>query len=269
VNFKVCKEAAVRLEYYHVDAFTEEAFSGNPAVVCFLDEWLPDDVMQKIALENGVSETAFLVKGTNDYRIRWFTPKVEVDLCGHATLASAHVLFHHKGVSDEAVHFISNADTLIVQDTGSMLVLNFPARPPVPCVAPPELAAALGQIPLEVLASRDYLVLLPSESSVRSLEPDMVLLRRLDRFGLIVTAKGEQADFVSRFFCPAEGIPEDPVTGSAHCTLIPFWAKKLGKSSLNALQVSPRGGRLYCQYLGDRVRIGGQAVTYSQGFIEF
>jgi predicted PhzF superfamily epimerase YddE/YHI9 len=224
--------------------------------------------MQKIALENGVSETAFLVTGTNDYRIRWFTPKVEVDLCGHATLASAHVLIHHKGVSNEAVHFISNSDTLIVENTGQMLVLNFPSRPPVPCIAPPELSAALGQIPLEVLASRDYLVLLPSEEIVRNLEPDMTLLRNLDRFGLIVTAKGEKADFVSRFFCPGEGIPEDPVTGSAHCTLIPYWAEKLSKSYLIALQVSFRGGWLYCQHLGDRVRIGGHAVTYSQGFIE-
>lgn len=259
----------MRLEYYHIDAFAEEAFSGNPAGVCFLNQWLPDDVMQKIALENGVPETAFIVTGTNDYKIRWFTPKVEVDLCGHATLASAHVLFHHKGVSDKAIHFISNSETLMVENTGKMLVLNFPSRPPFPCVAPPELASALGQIPLEVLASRDYLVLLPSEEIVRNLEPDMALLRRLDRFGLIVTAKGEKADFVSRFFCPGEGIPEDPVTGSSHCTLIPYWAKKLGKTSLDALQVSPRGGRLCCQYLGDRVRIGGRAVTYSQGFIEF
>ena len=258
----------MRLEYYHVDAFAEVAFSGNPAGVCFLDRWLPDDVMQKIALENSVPETAFIVTGANDYRIRWFTPKVEVDLCGHATLASAHVLFHHKGVSDEAVQFISNSDTLMVENTGQMLVLNFPSRPPVPCIAPPELALVLGQIPLEVLASRDYLVLLPSESNVRNLEPDMDLLRRLDKFGLIVTAKGEQADFVSRFFCPGGGIPEDPVTGSSHCTLIPYWARKLGKSSLKALQVSPRGGWLYCHYLGDRVRIGGHAVTYSQGFIE-
>lgn len=258
----------MRLEYYHIDAFTEEVFSGNPAGVCFLNQWLSDTVMQKIALENGVSETAFLVPGTAGYRIRWFTPEVEVDLCGHATLASAHVLFRHKGVTGDTIHFVSNSDTLSVENDGQMLVLNFPSRPPGPCTAPVELVAALGKTPLEVLASRDYLVLLPSEESVINLNPDMTLLKKLDRFGLIVTAKGKKADFVSRFFCPGEGIPEDPVTGSAHCTLIPYWAKKLGKSSLMALQVSPRGGRLYCQYLGDRVKIGGHAVTYSQGFIE-
>jgi PhzF family phenazine biosynthesis protein len=258
----------MKIEYYHVDAFTDKPFSGNPAGVCLLNRWLPDELMQKIAFENGLSETAFIVFEKDNYRIRWFTPEVEVDLCGHATLASAHVLFHHKGVVSSVISLRSNTEFLVVSKKEEILVLNFPSRPAVPSAVHPLLAQALGYNPVEVLSSRDYLAVYPSEEIVRNLKPDMALLSQLDKFGIIVTAPGNKVDFVSRFFCPRQGIPEDPVTGSAHCTLIPYWSKRLSKPVMTALQVSRRGGRLFCENAGERVNIGGQAVTYSQGFIE-
>jgi predicted PhzF superfamily epimerase YddE/YHI9 len=258
----------MKIEFFHVDAFTEKPFSGNPAGVCLLDQWISDELMQHIAFENGLSETAFIVPEAAYYRIRWFTPEVEVDLCGHATLALAHVLFHHKGRTSPIITFRSNTDSLIVEKVGHKLVLDFPSRPPVSCKTPSILKQALGYDPVEVLCSRDYLVVYPTEEIVRNLKPDMVLLSQIDKFGVIVTAPGNEGDFVSRFFCPGEGIPEDPVTGSAHCTLIPYWSKRLSKSVMVAQQVSLRGGRLFCEDAGDRVKIGGHAVTFLQGYIE-
>jgi PhzF family phenazine biosynthesis protein len=256
----------MQIEFFHIDAFTDQAFAGNPAGVCLLDKWLPADLMQRIAFENGLSETAFIVPAGPYFEIRWFSPKVEVDLCGHTTLASAHVLFRHKGFKGSSIEFHSNTDCLMVEKTGDILVLDFPARPPVPCPTPRGLIQALSRQPIEVLSARDYLAVFPSEEIVRKLKPDITLLSQLDK-AVIVTARGKDVDFVSRFFAPIYGIPEDPVTGSSHCTLIPYWSKKLSKSSLVALQVSPRGGRLYCQNQGDRVKIGGNAVTYLEGHL--
>jgi predicted PhzF superfamily epimerase YddE/YHI9 len=259
----------VKIEFYHIDSFAGSVFKGNPAGVCLLEKPLPPETMQRIAFENNLSETAFVLKDNNGYQIRWFTPGVEVDLCGHGTLASAHVLFNHKGVKSAKLEFASRSGALSVEKTGEWLYLDFPARPPMSCDGPPELLKALVYKPVKVMASvRDYLAIFATEGIVKKLAPDMERLKRLDKFGVIVTAPGDKVDFVSRFFCPGEGIPEDPVTGSAHCTLIPYWAEQLGKNDLNALQVSARGGQLNCRYLGDRVKIGGQAVTYSQGWIE-
>jgi len=256
----------MQIEFFHIDAFTDQAFAGNPAGVCLLNKWLPVDLMQRIASENGLSETTFVVPAGPHFEIRWFTPKVEMDLCGHGTLASAHVLFRHKGFTGSSIEFHSNTDRLMVEKTGDVLALDFPARPPVPCPMLPGLIQALSQQPIEVLSARDYLVVFPSEEIVRKLKPDMALLSQVDK-AVIVTARGKEVDFVSRFFAPIYGIPEDPVTGSSHCTLIPYWSKQLSKSSLVALQVSPRGGRLYCQNQGDRVKIGGNAITYLQGYL--
>jgi PhzF family phenazine biosynthesis protein len=241
--------------------------------VCLLREWLPDAVMQSIAAENNLPETAFVLRGRERIELRWFTPTVEVDLCGHATLAAAHVLFAHVGTPKGApvvrIEFLSKSGPLAVERDGELLVLDFPSRPPAACKAPEALVRGLGSAPVEVLGSRDYLCVYEREEDVASLRPDMTLLAGLDRFGVIVTAPGSGAvDFVSRFFAPGDGIPEDPVTGSAHCTLIPYWSGRLGKSHLSARQISARGGELSCSLVGDRVRIGGRAVTYLSGEIE-
>jgi PhzF family phenazine biosynthesis protein len=257
----------MKIEYFHVDAFTDAVFGGNPAGVCLLDEWLPAAMMEKIAAENRHSETAFLIAADNHYEIRWFTPKMEVSLCGHATLASAHVLYDHKGHAGSRIDFQSRFDHLAVEKDGGLLYLDFPSQPVSTIEAPSGLEPALGEKPLEVLGERRYLVRLDSEKIVRDLKPDMDLLSKIDK-PVIVTAPGVEADFVSRFFAPAFGIPEDPVTGSAHCTLIPYWSQKLGKKKLTAFQASARGGRLYCEDKGERVKIGGKAVTYMQGWIE-
>jgi PhzF family phenazine biosynthesis protein len=234
-----------------------------------LDKPLPPETMQRIAFENNLSETAFVVMDKKGFQVRWFTPAVEVDLCGHGTLATAHVLFNVKGSKTAKLEFASKSGILGVEKEGDWLFLDFPARPPMPCDTPPELLKALVYKPVKVMASvRDYLAIFPTEAIVKKLTPDMEILKRLDKFGVIVTAPGDKVDFVSRFFCPGEGIPEDPVTGSAHCTLIPYWAEQLEKNELNALQVSARGGKLKCRNLGERVKIGGQAVVYSQGWIE-
>lgn len=256
----------MKIEFYQVDAFTSEVFRGNPAGVCVLDEWLPEDTMQNIAAENNLSETAFIIPAGQKYEIRWFTPRIEVNLCGHATLASAHVLYRHKDISKPGIEFHSKSGPLMVEKNGDILILDFPSRPPSICEIPPLLEKGLGLHPLEVLEDWNYLVLLPSEETVRKLTPDMTILGQLDK-SVIVTAPGEEADFVSRFFAPILGIPEDPVTGSSHCTLIPYWSKRLSKTTLVAYQVSVRGGKLYCQDIGDRVKIGGNAVTYLQGYI--
>jgi PhzF family phenazine biosynthesis protein len=259
----------MQIPIYHVDAFTDEIFAGNPAAVCPLESWLPDDVLQKIAMENALSETAFFVPIECGYHIRWFTAEVEVDLCGHATLASAHVITRHLHPSLQMVSFQSQSGELIVGVEGDLLTLNFPSRPPEPCNAPGIILEAIPVQPVEVWKARDYMLVYEDEETVRNMQPNQSLLNQpdLNLSWIIVTAPGEQVDFVSRFFCPGASIFEDPVTGSAHCTLIPYWSERLGKTSLLARQVSARGGTLRCQNLGERVLISGQAVTYLEGRI--
>lgn len=259
----------MRLPLYQVDAFTDRLFAGNPAAVCPLDSWLDDATLQAIAAENNLAETAYFVaSGENRYDLRWFTPTVEVDLCGHATLASAYVLLTRLTPQANAVTFDTRSGPLSVTRDGTRFTLDFPALPPGPCEPHPDLLAALGGAPETVLAARVYMVVYGSEAEVRALQPDMTRLAQLDRFAVIVTAPGEKSDFVSRFFAPAKGIPEDPVTGSAHCTLVPYWADRLGKTRLHARQVSARGGDLWCELAGDRVRMSGHAVLYLEGTIE-
>lgn len=252
---------------YQIDAFTSKVFSGNAAAVCPLEEWLEDSVMQSIAAENNLSETAFFVKEESGYRIRWFTPVREVDLCGHATLASGFVFFKYINPDSNKVEFNSKSGPLSVSRAGEYLSLDFPAQPPKPCEAPPALLAGLRKEPAEVLCSEDFLVVYPSQKEIVGLQPDFAQLNKLGLRGVMVTAKGDNVDFVSRFFAPTYGIDEDPVTGSAHCELTPFWAERLGKSELHALQLSKRGGELFCKLARDRVIISGQAVEYMRGSI--
>jgi PhzF family phenazine biosynthesis protein len=259
----------MHIPIYQIDAFTSSLFAGNPAAVCPLDRWLDDATLQSIAAENNLSETAFLFRRNGHYDLRWFTPTVEVDLCGHATLASAFVIFTELETTKDVASFETRSGTLVVRRDGDMLTMDFPARPPSDCTPPEALLKALGQSPVAVLASRDYFIVYETEEQVRSLQPNMELLRSLDRQGVIVTAAGNDVDFVSRYFAPAAGIPEDPVTGSAHCTLAPYWSERLGKIRLRALQVSARGGELWCEHRGDRVLIAGQAVKYLHGTIRF
>jgi len=255
----------MNIPYYQVDAFTSRLFSGNPAGVCILADWLPDATLQSIAAENNLAETAFVVPRDSCFDLRWFTPALEMDLCGHATLASAHVLYRHQGYRDSAVRFQTRAGLLTVTRSDDLLTLDFPARPAAECPAPADLIEGLGRTPTTTAKARDYLAVFDTEQTVRELRPNMAALMRLDCLGIIVTAPGEHCDFVSRFFAPRAGIPEDPVTGSAHCTLVPYWSQRLGRSQLRALQVSPRGGELFCEQRGDRVGIAGRAVTYSSG----
>jgi len=255
----------MRLPIFQIDAFADRPFAGNPAAVVILQEWLPDTLMQAIAVENNLAETAFLVKEPGGWHIRWFTPELEIDLCGHATLASAFVVFNELQESGACLRFASMSGPLSVERQGEMLVLDFPSRPPEPCAAPEGLFAALGMSPRPVAKARDHFLVMESEAEVAALCPDFAALDKVDSFGAIVTAPGDKVDFVSRFFTPAAGIPEDPVTGSAHCTLIPYWAQRLGKTRLSARQISRRGGDLDCELRGERVRIGGRAVKVLQG----
>lgn len=257
----------MEIAFYQIDAFASRVFAGNPAGVCLLDEWLPDDAMQSIAAENNLSETAFLVSQGDLYGLRWFTPTVEVDLCGHATLASGHVIFDYVRRGATRVEFQSQSGRLSVERKRDLLFLDFPSRKALPSAAPEGLAAMLRSAPSEVLSSRDLMVVFDDESAVRSLDPDLEAVAKLDAFALIATAPGKDSDFVSRFFAPRVGIPEDPVTGSAHCTLIPYWAARLGKKDLHAFQLSKRGGELFCEDRGERVSIGGRCVTYLSGTI--
>ena len=252
---------------YQIDAFTNKLFHGNPAAVCPLEDWLEDQKLQAIAAENNLSETAFFVEQNGHYELRWFTPVTEVDLCGHATLASAFVIFNFINTSLSAVEFSTKSGILKVERNGSLLSMDFPSRPGSPTSIPDPLTRGLGVEPDEVLLSRDYLVVYDSEDKIRSLQPQMDYLLKVDCLGIIVTSPGKNSDFVSRFFAPKAGIPEDPVTGSAHCTLVPYWAKRLGKRELHAYQLSQRGGELYCEDLGERVKIAGEAVLYMQGSI--
>jgi PhzF family phenazine biosynthesis protein len=257
----------VKLPIYQVDAFARRLFAGNPAAVCPLNEWLDDATMQSIAAENNLSETAFLVRRGECYDLRWFTPVSEVDLCGHATLGSAFVVFEYLDRDARSVRFNTRSGELRVERKGDLLSMDFPARPPQACEPDTALAAALGKAPQELWASRDYMAVYESEEEVRALAPDMKALAAVGHFAAIVTAPGREADFVSRFFAPAGGVDEDPVTGSAHCTLVPYWSKRLGKTELRALQVSSRGGELFCRDRGDRVEMAGRAVPYLEGFI--
>jgi PhzF family phenazine biosynthesis protein len=258
-----------RLRLYQVDAFSSQVFGGNPAAVCPLDAWLPDDVLQAIAAENNLSETAFVLRDeVRGWQIRWFTPTQEVDLCGHATLAAAYILFTRLAPGLERAQFNSRSGPLVVtEQEGEWMEMDFPSRPPEPCALPEGLVEALGATPRETLLSRDLLAVFDTEEQVRALAPDMAKLGALEFFGVTATARGSEADFVSRFFAPRVGVPEDPVTGSAHCTLVPYWAKTLGKKQLLAHQVSHRGGVLQCEDRGERVGIAGQAVLYLEGYI--
>lgn len=266
---------AMRLPIYQVDAFTDRVFAGNPAAVVPLESWLPDSQLQAIAAENNLAETAFFTRSgqgvEGGYELRWFTPAVEVDLCGHATLATAFVISTILEPGRAHMDFATRqAGTLTVTRDGDRYTLDFPCRPASPAEQPdPNLLAALGgPAPVAVLSGRDYLVVYESADAVRALAPDMALLSKLDLWAVCVTAPGEGGvDFVSRLFAPAQGIPEDPVTGSTHCMLTPYWAERLGKTVLKARQVSARGGDLLCELAGDRVKIGGQAVLYLEGSI--
>jgi PhzF family phenazine biosynthesis protein len=257
----------MQIPIHQVDAFSGRVFAGNPAAVCPLESWLADEQMQSIAAENNLSETAFFVPEGEGYRLRWFTPVTEVDLCGHATLASAFVVFRYLAPQLERVLFQTRSGQLVVSRRGDRLSMDFPSRPPAAVEPHPQLIPALGMQPKDVLAARDYMLVYETEEQVRSLKPDMARLAEVDRFAVMVTAPGRDCDFVSRFFAPAKGVPEDPVTGSAHCTLIPYWSRRLGKKRLFARQVSPRGGELWCEDRGERVLISGQAVEFLSGTI--
>lgn len=264
-----CESRRVRVPYFQIDAFASRVFSGNPAGVCLLESWLPEDVLQNIAAENSLSETAFVVPRGQEFDLRWFTPETEVDLCGHATLASAFVLFTERGFASESARFHTRSGILSATHKESVITLDFPAWPAVSCQAPADLVEGLGWMPGEVHTSgSDFLVVLGSEADIRALEPDMEALSALDCRGVIVTAPGSDADFVSRFFAPKLGIPEDPVTGSAHSALIPYWSARLGKSTLFARQLSRRGGEIFCEARGERVGIGGRAALYSRAHLE-
>ena len=257
----------MHLSIFQVDAFTKKTFGGNPAAICPLDEWLDAETMQRIALENNLSETAFFVKNQDVYDLRWFTPTFEIDLCGHATLASAFVLFELLGAKENILRFQTKSGILTVEKENDLLVLDFPSRPAESCEIPENLVEAIGRAPKEVLKSRDYLMVYESEDEVREINPNFAELLKIDTHAVIVTAKGNESDFVSRFFAPEVGVFEDPVTGSAHCTLIPYWAEKLGKEQFYAKQISARGGELFCKLKGDRVKIGGNATLYLKGEI--
>jgi PhzF family phenazine biosynthesis protein len=259
----------MKLRIYQVDAFTDKIFSGNPAAVCPLNEWLPDEVMQNIALENNLAETAFYVKDGDRYQIRWFTPTVEVDLCGHATLASAHVLFHHENHEGNKITFYSyRSGILNVSKNMDMLTLDFPADSIREIEWPTAMHSGFSHVPKEAYQGKtDYLLVYESEDQIKNIEPNYPVIATWKVRGVIVTAKGNEVDFVSRFFAPQSGVNEDPVTGSAHTTLTPYWSDKLGKTELSAIQLSYRKGFLQCKNLGNRIHISGHARTYLIGEI--
>lgn len=261
----------MRQKIYQIDAFTSQTFGGNPAAVCILDSWLSPELMQQIAQENNLAETAFAVKKDDQYDIRWFTPEVEVDLCGHATLATAFVLFHFYEFDENTIQFYSNRSgnlTVNKADNG-WLTLDFPTDNLIAIQNIEELDTAIGQAPIKTLKGKtDYMMVYQSQKEIEALEPNHHLLGKLDVRGVIVTAPGDEVDFVSRFFAPACGIPEDPVTGSAHTSLSPYWSEVFDKTKMTAKQLSQRGGDLVCEYLGERVKISGKAVLYLTGEID-
>lgn len=252
----------MKLRQYQIDAFARRPFEGNPAAVCPLQTWPDDSLLQAIAQENNLSETAYFVPAGRGYHLRWFAPLVEVDLCGHATLAAAYVLFELLGHADDAIRFQTRSGELTVTREGDLLVMDFPARPPVPCNTPAALVDGIGHQPDEVLLADDYIVALPSQADVHGLIPDMSCFMNLGHRGVVVTAPGDgvELDFVCRFFAPKYGVAEDPVTGSAYCELAPYWQRRLGKSEFRARQLSRRGGEVRCAARGERVSIAGPAV---------
>jgi PhzF family phenazine biosynthesis protein len=259
----------MKIPIYQVDAFTSEVFLGNPAAVCILESWIDDNMLQSIAAENNLSETAFLVRNDDGFDLRWFTPTTEVALCGHATLASAFVLFTCQDWAEEEIRFRTRkSGQLVVGKRNGLLEMDFPSRPVHSMNPPSGLKEALGVSPLAILGSaEDLLMVVDSERAVRELKPDFSALERLECRGTIVTSRGTQSDFVSRCFAPRFGVPEDPVTGSAHCVLVPYWSRELHKKNLHAFQVSKRGGELFCVDAGDRVKISGRAVLYLEGVV--
>ena len=258
----------MKIPIYQIDAFANAPFTGNPAAVCPLQSWLPDQVMQSIAAENNLSETAFFVPTENGFHIRWFTPVAEVDLCGHATLATAYVLFNCLGEKSDTISFESKSGVLKVVRKEELLVLDFPAQPPVLCDMPDEIVRAFKAKPVECLKSEDYIVVFENEEDVVLAKPDFYEVSKLDLRGVAITAKSNKYDFVARFFGPKLGINEDPVTGSAYTQLVPYWSELLGVNKLHAKQLSKRGGELLCELVGDRVNIAGRAVKYLTGEIE-
>ena len=258
----------MELTLYQIDAFADRPFEGNPAAVCPLDEWLPDEIMQLIAEENNLSETAFYIPlGDESFQIRWFTPKTEVNLCGHATLAAAYVIFDIKGFKGKKIIFQSRSGKLEVRKRDSLFEMDFPSQTPMPCDIPKELEKALNIRPINYLKSEDYLIIFKTEEDLRNLKPNYELLKKLDLRGVIATARSEKYDFVLRFFAPKLGIKEDPVTGSAFTQLAPYWSKILEKQKMRAKQISKRGGEVFCEFRGERVIIAGKAVKYLEGKI--
>jgi len=264
----------MRIALYQVDAFTDSVFAGNPAAVCPLGAWLDDDMLQAIAAENNLSETAFFVPEGEGFRLRWFTPTTEVDLCGHATLAAAHVIFEHLRPQRDSIElesriqFESKSGPLVVTRDGGRIRLDFPAIPAEPAEPPSGLVEALGATPTELLRAKKLLAVFESEDDVRGIAPDFEALKRTAPYGIVISAPGKTHDFVSRFFHPAICIPEDPVTGAAHCVLTPYWAKRIGKTTLHARQISERGGDVWCELHGDRVHLSGHTVLYLRGEID-
>lgn len=257
----------MEIRIYQVDAFANKTFEGNPAAVCPLDTWLPNELLQQIAEENNLSETAFFVAENESFALRWFTPEEEVDLCGHATLASAHVLFHHLGYSKESISFYTKSGILKVKRAESGYSMSFPASLPEPTKIPHELAVGLGIKPKLTLAAFDYIVVLENEAQVQAITPDLSMLQKLDLRGVVITALGDEVDFVSRCFFPSLSVNEDPVTGSAHCELAPYWSKQLGKNQLIGQQLSKRTGLVKCKVIDDKVILEGNAVDYMSGII--
>lgn len=258
----------MELTLYQIDAFANKAFEGNPAAICPLKEWLPDKLMQAIAMENNLSETAYFVPTVSGYHIRWFTPKHEVDLCGHATLASAYVIFNLLGHEGAEIVFDSRSGPLTVTRKADWLEMDFPTQVPEPCPTPEPIIKAFAKAPTECLKAGDYIVVFEDENSIINADPNMMHLSELDLRGVAITAPGKDYDFVTRFFAPKYGINEDPVTGSAFTQLVPYWSKKLGKTEFSAKQISARGGEVGCVYAGDRIKISGTAVKYMVGTIE-
>jgi len=258
-----------KIPIYQVDAFSSHIFHGNPAAVCPLEEWLPDDIMQKIAMENNLSETAFFIESNNKFYIRWFTPKAELDLAGHPTLATAHVILKELNKKIENLVFETKlGDILNVTIENDLYSMDFPSRPPKTVSYNNNVYEALGKRPLEILAYRDLIVVYENQKDISSIIPDLEKIKELDYPSIVITAKGDDVDFVSRNFAPKLGIPEDPVTGSSHCELIPYWSNKLNKKEMIAFQISERGGKIYCTDKKERVLIGGKAVTFFRGEIE-
>lgn len=258
----------MKLNIYQIDAFASAPFEGNPAAVCPLQQWLPENIMQSIAQENNLSETAFFVPTEKGFHIRWFTPVSEVDLCGHATLASAYVIFNELGYDNKEIAFESKSGQLFVKNNADWLEMDFPSQPPEKCTIPESLKNAFEHSPVECLKAEDYILVFDNEQAVLQAEPDLMLLSELDLRGVVITSKSDNYDFVVRVFAPKYGINEDPVTGSVYTQLTPYWSEKLNKQQLFAKQVSKRGGEIWCVNSVERIKISGKAVKYMQGVIE-